>query len=70
VQNRFTQLGVRKKSVVAVTAIARELVGFVWAIACKVKPAPRPPASEVIRTCQGKVYVLNPEKKMPTTKTK
>jgi hypothetical protein len=41
---RFKQLAVRKKSVVAVTAIARELVGFVWAIACKVKPAQRPPA--------------------------
>ena len=60
----------RKKSVVAVTAIARELVGFIWAIACKVKPAPRPPAPEVIRTCQGKVYVLDPEKKMPKTKAK
>jgi transposase len=65
---RFRQLAVRKKSVVAVTAIARELVGFVWAIACQVKPAPRPPAPEVIRTCQGKVYRLDPEKKMPKTK--
>src|SRR6266404_886686 len=45
--NRFKQLAVRKKSVVAVTAIARELVGFVWAIACKVKPAQRPPAPEI-----------------------
>jgi transposase len=65
---RFRQLAVRKKSVVAVTAIARELVGFVWAIACKVKPAQRPPAPEVIRTCGGKVYRLNPQKKMPKTK--
>src|SRR5438552_3703601 len=62
---RFKQLAVRKKSVVAVTAVARELVGFVWAIACQVKPAQQPPAPEVIRTCRGKVYRLDPEKKMP-----
>jgi transposase len=65
---RFKRLAVRKKSVVAVTAIARELAGFVWAIACQVKPAQRLPAPEIIRTCQGKVYRLNPEKKMPKTK--
>jgi transposase len=68
---RFKQLVVRKKSVVAATAIARELVGFVWAIACQLKPAQRPqqpPAPEVIRTCQGKVYQLNPHKKLPKTK--
>ena len=65
---RFKYLATHKKSVVAVTAIARELVGFVWAIACKVKPAQKPPAPEVIRTCQGKVYRLNPQKKMPKTK--
>jgi transposase len=65
---RFKQLVVRKKSVVAVTAVARELVGFVWAIACQVKPVPRPPAPEIIRTCRGKVYQLNPEKKMQKTK--
>ena len=65
---RFKHLAAHKKSVVAVTAIARELVGFVWAIACKVKPAQKPPAPEVIRTCQGKVYRLNPQKKMPKTK--
>ena len=57
---RFKQLAVRKKSVVAVTAIARELTGFVWAIACKVKPAERAPAPEIIRTCRGKVYTLRP----------
>jgi len=67
---RFRQLAVRKKSVVAATAIARELVGFVWAIACQVKPAQRPPAPEIIRTCRGKVYLLDPEKKMPKTKAK
>jgi len=55
--------------VVAVTAIARELVGFLWAIACQVKPAQRPPEPEIIRTCRGKVYKLNPDKKMPKTKT-
>jgi len=65
---RFKQLAVRKKSVVAATAIARELVGFVWAIACKVKPAQRAPAPEIIRTCRGKVYRLDPQKKMPKTK--
>ena len=64
---RFKHLAAHKKSVVAVTAIARELVGFLWAIACKVKPAQKPPAPEVIRTCQGKVYRLNPQKKMPKT---
>ena len=55
---RFKQLAVRKKSVVAVTAVARELVGFVWAIANQVKPAERAPAPEIIRTCRGKVYTL------------
>jgi transposase len=61
---RFKQLAVRKKSVVAATAVARELAGFVWAIACKVKPAPPAAAPEVIRTCRGKVYLLGPNKKM------
>jgi transposase len=65
---RFKQLAVRKKSVVAVTAVARELVGFVWAIASQLKPASRPPEPEVIRTCQGKVYLLDPHKKMPKAK--
>jgi len=41
---RFRQLAARKKSVVAATAVARELVGFLWAIACQVKPAQRPAA--------------------------
>jgi hypothetical protein len=65
---RFKRLVVRKKSVVAVTAIARELVGFLWAIACQVKPAQQRPPAEIIRTCRGKVYRLNPEKKMPKNK--
>ena len=64
---RFKRLAAHKKSVVAVTAVARELVGFVWAIACQVKPAQRTPEPEVIRTCRGKVYRLDPEKKMPKT---
>jgi transposase len=59
---RFKQLATHKKSVVAVTAVARELTGFVWAIACQVKPAARPAAPEVVRTCRGKVYTLNPGK--------
>lgn len=59
---RFKQLATHKKSVVAVTAVARELTGFVWAIACQVKPAPQPAAPEVLRTCRGKVYTLNPAK--------
>jgi len=59
---RFKQLAVRKKSVVAVTAIARELAGFVWAIALQVKPAPREATPEIIRTCRGKVYTLKPVK--------
>jgi len=61
---RFKRLAVRKKSVVAVTAVARELVGFVWAIARQVKPVQQAPAPEVIRTCRGKVYRLDPQKKM------
>jgi transposase len=60
---RFRQLSAKKKSVVAATAVARELVGFVWAIACQVKPAAQPAAPEIIRTCRGKVYRLDPEKK-------
>jgi transposase len=60
---RFKRLAVRKKSVVAATAVARELTGFVWAIALQVKAAPQPAAPQIIRTCRGKVYHLNPEKK-------
>jgi transposase len=60
---RFQQLSAKKKSVVAATAVARELAGFVWAIACEVKPADQPAAPEIIRTCRGKVYRLDPEKK-------
>ena len=65
---RFKQLSAKKKSVVAATAVARELVGFVWAIACKVKPAEQPAAPEIIRTCRGKVYRLDPQKKFQKNK--
>jgi transposase len=65
---RFHQLSAKKKSVVAATAVARELVGFVWAIACQVKPAAQPAAPEIIRTCSGKVYRLEPEKKFQKNK--
>jgi transposase len=65
---RFHQLSAKKKSVVAATAVARELAGFVWAIACQVKPAQQPAAPEIIRTCRGKVYRLDPEKKFQKKK--
>ena len=65
---RFGQLAARKKSVVAATAVARELAGFVWAIARQVKPAQTTAAPEIIRTCRGRVYRLNPGKKMEKAK--
>ena len=65
---RFHQLSAKKKSVVAATAVARELAGFVWAIACQVKPAQQPAAPEIIRTCRGKVYRLDPQKKFQKNK--
>ena len=65
---RFKQLSFKKKSVVAATAVARELAGFVWAIACKVKPAQQAPAPEIIRTCRGKVYPLDANKKFEKAK--
>ena len=60
---RFLRLSARKKSVVVATAIARELTGFVWAIACQMKAPQKPAAPEIIRTCRGRVYPLNNEKK-------
>lgn len=52
----------RKKSVVVVTAVARELCGFVWAICRALKPptakAPMPASAGTAR-----VYVLNPRLK-------
>lgn len=65
---RFKALAAKKKSVIAATAVARELAGFVWAIACLVKPADQPAKPEIIRTCKGKVYQLDANKKMAKTK--
>ena len=65
---RFKQLSARKKSVIAATAVARELAGFVWAIACQVKPARQAPVPEIIRTCRGKVYRLDPNTKLQKNK--
>jgi transposase len=59
---RFRSLSVRKKSVVVVTAIARELTGFVWAIARQIKTPEPSTAPEIIRTAHGRVYVLDPKK--------
>jgi len=52
----------RKKSVVVVTAVARELCGFVWAI-CRALKHPHPKAPT--RTSEGsaRVYVLKPDLK-------
>ena len=60
---RFGRLAAKKKSVIAATAVARELAGFVWAIACQVKPTEQAAAPEIIRTCKGKVYRLDAPKK-------
>jgi len=65
---RFQQLAAKKKRVIAATAVARELAGFVWAIACEIKPADKPAAPEIIRTCRGKVYRLDANKKMAQAK--
>ena len=61
---RLQQLAAKKKRVVAATAVARELAGFVWAMACQAKPAAKLAAPEIIRTCRGKVYRLDPNQKM------
>ena len=68
---RFKRLSAKKKSVIAAAAVARELTGFVWAIACQVKPLEQPAAPEIVRTCRGKVYRLDADKtpaKKPETK--
>jgi transposase len=65
--------GHRKKSVVAVTALARELTGFVWAIACQIK-APdqvqqRPPARPAQPPAKsGLNYPLKPHLKFQKKK--
>ena len=61
----------RKKASVVVTALARELCGFVWAIACQVSaPEKVQMRAEVLAHGHGapgqksaRVYGLNPEKK-------
>ncbi len=65
---RFKQLSAKKKSVIAAAAVARELTGFVWAIARQIKPTEQPAAPEIIRTCRGKVYHLDPNKKIQPAK--
>jgi transposase len=65
---RFGRLAAKKKRVIAATAVARELAGFVWAIACQVKPTEQPAAPEIIRTCKGRVYRLEAPKKMAAGK--
>lgn len=57
----------RKKACVVVTALARELCGFVWAIACQVS-APEKVKLRAEKSVAGKkgarVYELNPEKSL------
>jgi hypothetical protein len=68
---RFRLLtGRRKKSVVIIAALARELCGFVWAIACQVSAPERLKAQAAARTlaaaktapAKARVYVLNNRK--------
>jgi transposase len=60
--------GHRKKAVVVVTALARELCGFVWAIACQVsapqKLKARKPGVHRPEETPARVYRLDPQKKM------
>ena len=60
--------GHRKKAVGVVTALARELCGFVWAIACQVsapqKLKARKPGVHRPEKTPAKVYLLDPKKKM------
>jgi transposase len=69
---RFRLLtGRRKKSVVIIAALARELCGFVWAIACQVNAPERLKAQAAARTVararkapvQRRAYVLDNTKK-------
>jgi transposase len=57
--------GYRKKSGVIVTAVARELVGFVWAIACQIQAPDKVKNRERVHpaTKPGRHYQLNPQKK-------
>jgi transposase len=62
--------GHHKKSVVVVTALARELAGFVWAIACQLnapdKVKTRKPVAAPAKT--GREYRLDPTRKMAKKK--
>ena len=69
---RFRLLtGRRKKSVVIIAALARELCGFVWAIACQIDAPERLKAQAAARTAaapkpapaKGRDYVLDRSKK-------
>jgi hypothetical protein len=71
VNGRFRLLtGRRKKSVVIIAALARELCGFVWAIACQVNAPERLKAQAASRVdamaknapAKGRVYVLDSSK--------
>jgi hypothetical protein len=54
----------RKKSVVVVTAIARELTGFVWAIACQVKAPEKLKRSSVVpKPAAVRTYTLDATRK-------
>lgn len=70
--SRFRLLtGRRKKSVVIIAALARELCGFVWAIACQVSAPERlsaqgpAPTAAAAKTAPGtrRVYVLDSRKR-------
>ena len=60
---RYRTLATHKKSVVVATAIARELTGFVWAIACQMKaPEKLKKSSAVIAVPAANSYELKPGK--------
>jgi transposase len=68
---RFRLLtGRRKRSVIIIAALARELCGFVWAIACQVSAPERLKAQAAVRSAaaakaapaKGRVYVLDSRK--------
>ena len=61
----------RKKSAVVVTALARELSGFVWAIACQLSAPQKVKKREPIQNPtqpRGREYQLNPHKKFQKKK--
>lgn len=56
---RYRTLSTHKKSVIVATAIARELAGFVWAIACQIKaPEKLKKSSAAIVPAAAKSYEL------------